>query len=387
MCCVMKHWEISFFWMTSIKTFFEKSDDEVRRAHVVELLRVEETRNKQMNPAKRAKKRAQQDRHDEENAIEVTEFVDVRKLKLLYERRREFLPADKGQQTIFFNYYNKTMAANGQRRVMYLQKDSGNKFGRYTPQNGTSLQNIRREVRATLARDLYWQLDITNAHPWILISLAENQGWQTPHLRNYAEHREEMLAKFGLPRDVAKQAMLILMYGGNVKEHIGRHPPLFVGEMKRELVSLAKRIYENFPDLVKRLKSDTLDRHTRLYSFLSKVLQDREAKCLQIAVKFMKEEGWQPGALIHDGLLVLKRSDGAVIDKALLDRIAARIEDESGLKNIHFELKQFEPGIDVDSKDPLQRLPDSDNLDNQFVIRNIQENVKADEEDVDAMKE
>ena len=359
--------------MISLKSFFARSDDDVRREYIKSLLRAEETRNKQMKPSKRAKKRAQQEQEDNTTSIEVIEYVDMRKLQLLYARRKEFLPDDKGQQTAFFNYYTNTMAANGERRVVYCQKDRGNKFGRYSPQFGTSLQNIRREVRATIARDIYWQLDITNAHPWMLISLAESQGWEMPLLRKYVENREEMLAKFGLPRDVAKRAMLILMYGGNVKENIGRHPPLFVGQMKKELVMLAKRMYENFPMLVKRLKSDNLDTHKRLYSFLSKILQDREAKCLQISVEFMREHGWKPGALIHDGLLVLKRSDGAVIDRALLDKLAARIEEESGLRNIHFELKEFEPGLDVDNKQTLARLPDKDEQDNQALIRSIQE--------------
>lgn len=359
--------------MISLKSFFARSDDEVRREHIRSLLRVSEARNKQMKPSKVAKKRANQEKEENTTSIEVVEYVDMRKLQLLYARRKEFLPADKGQQTIFFNYYTNTMAANGERRVLYCQKDRGNKFGRYSPQNGTSLQNIRREVRATIARDIYWQLDITNAHPWILISLAESQGWEMPLLRNYVENREAMLAKFELPREVAKQAMLILMYGGNVKEHIGRYPPLFVSEMKRELVTLAKKMYENFPMLVKRLKSDKLDTHKRLYSFLSKILQDREAKCLQISVDFMRENGWNPGALIHDGLLVLKRSDGSVIDNALLNRLAVRIEEECGLRNIHFVLKEFEAGLDVDSKQPLSRLADQDEHDNQTLIKKIQE--------------
>jgi len=377
--------------MISLKSFFARSDSEVRRDHIKSLLKAEEARQKQIKPSKKAKKRAQQDQEESTTSIEVIEYVDMRKLQLLYARRKEFLPADKGQQTAFFNYYTNTMAANGERRVLYCQKDRGNKFGRYSPQNGTSLQNIRREVRATIARDIYWQLDITNAHPWMLISLAESQGWEMPLLRHFVENREEMLAKFGLPRDVAKRAMLILMYGGNVKEKIGRYPPLFVGQMKKELVKLAKQMYENFPMLVKRLKSDKLDTHKRLYSFLSKILQDREAKCLQISVEFMRENGWKPGALIHDGLLVLKRSDGAVIDRALLDKLAARIEEESGLRNIHFELKEFEPGLDVDNKQPLSRLPDKDDQDEQTLIRSIQdratETEKDDDDDGDAMPE
>lgn len=277
--------------------------------------------------------------------IEVIEVVDIEKLQIVYENRLKLLENGQ-QQSVLINYYNNTMAHKGRRPVTYKQKDSGNGFGRFSPQNGTSLQNIRKEIRSTIASHLYKQLDISNAHPWLLLSHTEDLGWDTPCLRSYVSNRADVLASLEGGNTSAKRVMLAIIYGGDAEHIFGNNLPFFVEEFRKELATIAKRLYEMSEPLVKRLRCDELDIGKRYHSFLAKLLQDKEAQCLRAAVEFLRKEGWQPGALLHDGLLVLNRTD-ATIDDNLLNRLATYVETSTSNRNIRFQLKEFDSGFDL----------------------------------------
>lgn len=290
-------------------------------------------------------KRANEDAGDS-HTIQVVEVIDTETLKRVYEQRHELLSSVESQQTLFLNFYRKTMDAKGQRVVVYQQKDAVQGFGRYHPREGTSLQGLCKPLRATLARDLYWQIDICNAHPLILLSITNENGWPTPKLEYYASHREEVLAMFKEGREEAKTTMLMLMYGGNAEARLGRALPPFVAAFRDELVWVAKRIFEKFPALVKRLKIDTSNDHTKLYSFMSRILQDREAKCLRAAIEFATSNSWKTGALLHDGFLLLKEGKSAP-SQEFLAALSTHIEKICDVKNIRFENKDFGDALDL----------------------------------------
>jgi hypothetical protein len=320
----------------NMREFFAQERSQVAAQRWAELL----ARSEKKNPTRR-RKRA----HEAEpgvRAINIVEVIDVETLKRVHARRAELLPDQKAAHTLFDNFYAQTLAANGRRIVHYEQKLNGENFGRYYARNGASLQGMWKPLRATLARDLYWQLDICNAHPWILLSLAQNAGWAAPKLEHYVTHREAVLESFSVGRDEAKTAMLMLMYGGNAERRIGQPLPQFVVEFRAELVLLAQRLYAANPDTVKRLKIDESDNHKKYYTFMSRVLQDRESACMLAAIDFMASAGWQTGALLHDGILVLKRTDApAPPDAALLHRLTESIAQRCEIRNIAFQVKEF----------------------------------------------
>lgn len=331
--------------MINLSDLFAKSSDQVTFSKIERLV----SSFALVSPTRKSSKRARdKEEPREENplaTIEVIEVVDVEKLQIIYENRVKLLENGQ-QQSVLINYYNNTMAHKGRRPVTYKQKDSGNGFGRFSPQNGTSLQNIRKEIRSSIASHLYKQLDISNAHPWLLLSHTESLGWDTPCLRSYVSYRSEVLASLEGGNTSAKQVMLAIIYGGDAEHIFGKNLPFFVEEFRNELATIAKRLYLMSEPLVKRLRCDDLDIGKRYHSFLAKLLQDKEAQCLRAAVEFLRKDGWQPGALLHDGLLVLNRKD-ATIDDNLLGRLATYIEERTANRNIRFQLKEFDAGFDL----------------------------------------
>jgi hypothetical protein len=50
---------------------------------------------------------------------------------------------------------------------------------------------------------------------------------------------------------------------------------------------------------------------------------------------------------MHDGLLVLRRTDGVAIDESLLSAISEHIDKTEQLQNIKFQLKEMGEGFDL----------------------------------------
>ena len=341
--------------MSRIAAFFRQTLEESKIAKIGELLKPIQKvkqKNSTSSPRRGQKRKSETADNDEDGRlkIQVVEVVDLEKLKLLHDNidvlYADFKAKDQ-QKTLFMNYYDNTMKANGKRVVTYAQLEGRDDFGRLSPQNGVSLQNIRKDVRNTIAAHLYWQLDVSNAHPLILTSIVKHLQWNAPCLKRYVEHRQEVLDELQVPFEKAKRAILIIMYGGNASENIGRPLSPFAKKFRSELIGIAEKIFKVNPGLVKRLGVPRLNSHKQKYSFLAHVLQDYEARCLVAAHNILKERGFHVGALMHDGLLVLRRTDGVTIDESLLSAISEHIDKTEQLQNIRFQLKEMGEGFDL----------------------------------------
>lgn len=282
-------------------------------------------------------------------SIETLEVVDLDVLRRLHAQRATLISPLKAAQTKFHNFYTNTMAANGRRRVLYQQKLNGERFGRFSPCNGLSFQNMDRAWRDTLVRDragnvMYEQIDMRKAHQSILLSIAEHYGWPTPHLRRYMSHTDEILDSLPCGRDEAKTIMLMLLYGGNAELAIGWTLPSFVQEYRAEMKGIATRLYAANAELVRKLQIESatppLSEHKKMYVFMSRVLQDREAASMQAAVDYLVESGWVVGALLHDGFMVHKRAGAPLTDERLA-AMSARVYERTQIRNIEFRLKDF----------------------------------------------
>ena len=82
--------------------------------------------------------------------------------------------------------------------------------GRFQALNGLGLQLITREIRHSIAKDRYRDIDIVNAHPIFFEFLCSKLGIQTPCLSHYIEHRDEVLSGV----ENGKRLFLSMMNGG-----------------------------------------------------------------------------------------------------------------------------------------------------------------------------
>ena len=108
---------------------------------------------------------------------------------------------------------------NGVIKVDYKQNDGK---GRFCAIGSMSLQTIPREIRQTICRDYYIDIDMCNAHPIILEWLCKKNGFECKELTNYINNRDELLKKVKFngeySKDRAKQVYLALTNGG-VKDY------------------------------------------------------------------------------------------------------------------------------------------------------------------------
>jgi len=93
-------------------------------------------------------------------------------------------------------------------------------FGRvYASGKYISMGNFPREIRATLAKDNYVDIDVNNCHPVLAVQLCDKFSIPCDELRGYVNNREDYLKKcmeeFECERDNAKVLFLQIMYGGS----------------------------------------------------------------------------------------------------------------------------------------------------------------------------
>lgn len=108
---------------------------------------------------------------------------------------------------------------NGIIRVDYKQNEGK---GRFCAVGSMSLQTIPREIRQTICKDFYIDIDMCNAHPIILEWLCKKNGFECKELSNYIKNRDDLLKKVKFngkyTKDKAKQVYLALTNGG-VKDY------------------------------------------------------------------------------------------------------------------------------------------------------------------------
>ena len=63
--------------------------------------------------------------------------------------------------------------------------------GRSNPNKALGLFSIRREIRQTLSKNKYVDLDIDNCHPVILYQIIEASIFENPYLKSYIEYRQK----------------------------------------------------------------------------------------------------------------------------------------------------------------------------------------------------
>lgn len=112
---------------------------------------------------------------------------------------------------------NATGKNNNNVEVNYIRKDGQ---GRRFAQHGLSLQSMPRLIRGTLAKDYYYDIDMVNAHPNILLKICNDNDLITTWLNTYLNYRDKLITDIAkdaggvFEKDYIKKSILSIMYGG-----------------------------------------------------------------------------------------------------------------------------------------------------------------------------
>lgn len=245
-------------------------------------------------------------------------------------------------------------------KVYYRQK--GGK-GRMFADGSKSYANIARKLRATLARDMYDDVDIENAHPNFLEQFINKTGLsQNRSLTTYNASREDVLKRVMKEQDIsrgsAKQLLLSLTNNGSGISTLeaNKSTPILKGfalEYARDIGVTIEEIYELCTKNkdYKRFKSRKAKNPKG--STLNNILCHIENECLHSIVKTLSKHKYNVNVLCFDGCMIRKKFNPHTseftsnINDEMLSEVSNQCEKDCGY-TIKLSIKQFVEGIDID---------------------------------------
>lgn len=264
----------------------------------------------------------------------LTERVDMAALNYII-HHPDLLPLLSLKKRARLRQYRSVLDKNGSCTVKYRQADYGK--GRVYALEKLSLQKFPRQIRHTLAKDIYYDIDIKNCNPTLLLQICQKKGWTCNKLKDYVENREDklndLMHQFHTTKDIAKDLFLRLMNGGSWRKWIednslrcdNQNPPPYIQEFNQEMSLVRDKIWEDaqfkkFVDIAVNKKKDCNEKST----CASLLLNDIEHRIVMKVADVLKSINNKVvvGVYVFDGLMIEK----AKLDKVALDNTLRQCE-------------------------------------------------------------
>lgn len=249
---------------------------------------------------------------DDENIyIELKESFDQNKLNYIVKHKDEI--KEQMRKSCFEDpNYNPFLMAekylkksfNGKIAVKYKQKRG---YGRFCCIGGTGLQSLCREIRHTIARDYYQDIDVVNCHPVVLEHLCEKKGFAHNHLSEFIQDRDTYLELLNVPREESKTIYLSLMNGGASAFNKLENKPDFLNRFKEEMEKIHHLFAETNKEEFEKCKADRKSKgkdFNHEASFMNKLLCDFENKILMCMYGYLNTP--KDAVLCFDGIMINK---------------------------------------------------------------------------------
>ena len=259
-----------------------------------------------------------------------------------------------------------------------------------------SLQECPRPIRHTISKDIYYDVDIKNAHPVFLLHLCRSHGFAHPILEQYVDGDREgfLQTLFGVEitkveigendevkfvkhtisnRDDAKQYFLQCLNGGGNGKTANPTMNAFYTR-QQEFLNFFFHRKENDKyrlravDAVKKKKWDNKEG-----SALNYYLCEVENNVLTQMEKCLQEEGVSYGTLCYDGLMVYRESVKDI--HALLKKIQKTVSDKMGFQ-ISLAVKEMDEGLDLTGLFSREDVNMTDEGLAKYMLDNIQNDIK-----------
>jgi len=200
-------------------------------------------------------------------------------------------------------------------RAAVTYKKSKIKYGRVNPNKSLGLFSLRRQIRHTLAKNNFVDIDIENAHPSILYQICKLNNIDCEHLEKYVLNRNyyltKVMNKYKVSREEAKKLFLILLYLGSYGKWVIENKSKIkyddITNLELQLKTIASKIILHNPDLCKVVK-DVKDEEKES-SIISYYLQEIENRILEEVYLYCKNQNYinnEECVLCADGLMISK---------------------------------------------------------------------------------
>ena len=236
-------------------------------------------------------------------------------------------------------------------------------------------------MKAVLCKGIYYDVDICNAHPTLLSQLCEFNNIECPKLNHYIKNRQRIIKQSGKNKNEYKKVLYKMMFNRYDK----KYDDPFLNDFNNELNIITKKLLDIYPSFI---NPNIHDNQTG--QAMAILCQQMEKLTLLGLYQYCKENKFEVGALIHDGLHISSKPNLIDMEKYIKDKLDINIKleikefQEINMDKIHFCKNEVE-GSEIIIKDLQDILIRSNNelyilYDNvwyndekkiKFVIKNI----------------
>jgi len=255
----------------------------------------------------------------------------------------------------------KKYSKNGLIKIKYIK----NKIGRLKIQADslkdnetlTSQTYMWRTSKSVLCSSIYYDLDVVNCHPKILLQIFDDMKLQSPYLYQYVNNRDnffEECKSMGLSRDLVKLLIMRIFYGGSIDAFIFDNPGITKNNIHKNFYSIYTELLFNRDKLMRtdqlvEYRMEAMNRKDNGNidgTALSLYLQTIECNILLAMYEFCKNNlgSSSVGALIHDGLHLDRKLADEYGIEALIENIKKCIYNKTKY-HVDVKIKNFE-GVD-----------------------------------------
>jgi hypothetical protein len=249
---------------------------------------------------------------------------------------------------------------NGSEALVKYSMKKAISYGRVIPKNGLGLFNIRRELRQTISKDYYVDIDVENCHPVILSQICYKNNIECKFLDEYINNRknilEETMNKYNCNRDTAKRLYIRLMYFGTFKNWAkdskikNAEPTNFINDFAGELKEIGTEIFSCNKKLYNEILKDKIEigkpEFNEIGSVVSYYLQEWEHRILEEVYIYLCDEELiinNDCVLCADGLMIKKEK----YDSKLLKILPKLIKKKLNLNVIFTQKEMKEDYLDI----------------------------------------
>jgi len=286
----------------------------------------------------------------------------------------------ENEKNQLINYFTNSIDENNI-KVKYV-KDL---YGRSLPQYSYGLHNIRKEIRHTLSKDYYEDIDIINCHPEIYQQILNHNNIKCELLTKYNNNRDYYVNlvrnEYNIEKDVAKTLFIRLLYGGSYDNWLSENK--FTKKLdclikfNNEMWNNNKILVDNNKELfnwVKTKKSSFNDSTVVSYFLQEKEVQIlEELYCYSINKKYITNNNV---VLCADGLMILKENYNDNILKEFEEFLYKKFN--INLKFINKKLDSFYSDKFIDDNIDIKETSEIELVDDN--IRKLEDNLLNNEE-------
>jgi hypothetical protein len=234
--------------------------------------------------------------------------------------------------------YKSIIDTNGYANVKY-NKTKDISFGRVFPNKSLGFISIRREIRQTLAKNYYVDIDVENCHPTMLLQICEHFGLECKVIKKYVSNRDKYLKhcinEYGIDREQAKRLFIILLYGGSLDkwykdnniEIVDNSLTRFLCYFEKTIKAIGNILAANNKMIVDELQNKK-DEEINNNSIQAYYLQEYEYRVISCVYEYLNNNNYivnNDCAICHDGIMIPKDKYNEKILEELSDEVFNKI--------------------------------------------------------------